>query len=538
MSLAGALGTADRNRLRPFRGWSGTGSLDFPSRGWSIGFLFEVDLIFCNQRSFPGGRWRGWIAGTLGFLIVFAAHLAAVRFLANDYDSDGAYYENLAQNVVDHHSYSQQTAPPFRPTLVRMPGYPLFLAGFYKVCGPGYPAVVRTVQAFIHTLTAVLLAALAALWVPHPARRKRAAGVAFALAAICPFTVIYAACILTETLTIFFVVAMTLCATMGWRQHPRRRGAWWLAAGACGGLAELQRPDAGLFVAAIGLTLAWGALARAWASRSVAPLGEAIRLGLVFSLGFGLTVAPWIARNAAVLHRLALLPPSNMSEPGVFSPDGYCAWFGTWSDDESDLPLLYWTLGPDQPMKFSDVPARAFDHPGEAKRVEALFAEYNAHPPPMMMTPEIDAQFAELARERIARDPWRSRLWLPLRRGCNLWFCTHSQYYDFEGRLFPLDQFGDGSRQVGWRALFAVATGLYTVAGIAGAVALGRERGAGWRWLGLLMLMIGLRMALLVRLEHTEPRYVVEFFPLLCVLGGIAAAEFGQWRRGGETVSS
>lgn len=460
--------------------------------------------------------------GTLGFLLVFAGHLAAVRSLANDHDSDGAYYQNLAQNVVDHHSYSHDTAPPFRPTLVRMPGYPLFLAGFYKILGPGYPAAVRTVQAFVHTLTAVLLAALAALWTPRPTRRNVAAGVTFALAAICPFTVIYAACILTETLTIFLVVAMTLCATMGWRPNARRGGAWWLAAGVLGGLAVLQRPDAGLFVAAIGLTLGLVALFRA------TPLGAAIRLGLVFSLGFGVTVAPWIARNAAVLHQWALLPPPDMSEPGHFFPKGYCAWFGTWSDDETDLPRLYWTLGPDQPMNFSDVPARAFDHPGEARRVEALFTEYNTHRPPAMMTPEIDAQFAELAHERIARHPLRSSLWLPLRRGFNLWFCTHSQYYDFEGQLLPLDQ-PDGSWRRGWLLLFATATGLYTVAGIAGAAALGG--GAGWRWLCLLALLIGLRMALLVRLEHTEPRYVVEFFPFLCVLGGIAVAEMG-WRRG------
>lgn len=455
----------------------------------------------------------------MGFLLVFAGHLAAVRFLANDYDSDGAYYQNLAQNLVDHHSYSHQTAPPYRPTLVRMPGYPLFLAGFYKLGGPGYPAAVRAVQAFVHTLTAVLLAVLAALWAPRPADRKVAARMAFALAAICPFTLIYAACILTETLTMFFMAAMILCATMGWRQ---RRGAWWLAAGALGGLAVLLRPDAGLFAAAVGLTLGLDALARARASRSVAPLGAAIRLGLVFSLGFGVTVAPWIARNAAVLHQWALLPPPDMSEPGEFSPNGYCAWFGTWSDDEKDLPQLYWTLGPDQPMRFSDVPARAFDHPGERKRVEALFAEYNTHQPPAMMTPQIDAQFAQLARERIARHPLRSSLWLPLRRVFNLWFCTHSQYYDFEGYLLPLDQRGDDAWQTRWLLLFAAATGLYTIAGITGAATL--WHGAAWRWLCLLALLIGLRMALLVRLEHTEPRYVVEFFPLLCVLGGIAAA--------------
>jgi hypothetical protein len=43
----------------------------------------------------------------------------------------------------------------------------------------------------------------------------------------------------------------------------------------------------------------------------------------------------------------------------------------------------------------------------------------------------------------------------------------------------------------------------------------GRRRG---------LALVGLRLALLVQLAHTEPRYVVEFFPFLCVLGGIALA--------------
>jgi hypothetical protein len=352
------------------------------------------------------------------------------------------------------------------------------------------------------------------------------------LAAVCPFTVIYAACILTETLTMFLVLAMVVCATLAWQHAGRQAAAWWVGAGVFGGLAELLRPDAGLFAAAIGLTLVigiWRRFRQGWAS-TLRGLGTASRRGLLFSGGFVLAVTPWIARNAAVFHRPQLLPPMSFSEPGDFNPAGYCAWFGTWSDDENDLPTLYWTLGPDQPMKFSDVPRRAFDNPDEERRVRALFAEYNAHQPPVMMTAAIDARFAQLARERLARNPLRSYLWLPLRRAVNLWFCTHSQYYDCEGHLFPLDQpDDDGSYQFGWLLLFALLTGFYTVLGIAGAGALPRAGGEGRRWLCLLVFLAGLRMALLVRLDHTEPRYVVEFFPFLCVLGGLAA-ESGRQR--------
>src|SRR5437867_10383549 len=47
------------------------------------------------------------------------------------------------------------------------------------------------------------------------------------------------------------------------------------------------------------------------------------------------------------------------------------------------------------------------------------------------ITPEIDAGFAQIARERVARAPFRYYIRLPLARGAALWFDTHSQYYPF-----------------------------------------------------------------------------------------------------------
>jgi hypothetical protein len=475
--------------------------------------------------------WRHGLMGALCFVLVFAGHLTAVHFLANDDDGDSAYYERLAQNIVQHHALSSRSNPPYRPTALRMPGYPLFLAFIYEICGVNRLWQVRVAQAFIHTVTCVLLAVLAALWEPRPERRRFAGLVAFALAALCPFTLIYAACILTETLTMFFLVAMVICATLAWSPERKPVAAWWVAAGLCGGVTELLRPDAGLFAAAVGLTLVIGALYRLRKGWNRTILAGAIGSGLWFSIGFGVAVTPWVWRNAAVLHRVQLLPPVNATEGGDFSPAGYCAWFGTWSDDENELPLLYWTLGPDLPMNFSDVPPWAFDNPEEKVRVQALFAEYNSHEPPVMMTPEIDAGFAQLARERLARNPLRSWLWLPLHRAVNLWFCTHSQYYDWEGHVFPWDQPDDGSHQWGWLLPFALLTGFYTVVGVIGAGALLRARGEGWRWVCLLVLLVGLRLVLLVQLDHTEPRYVVEFFPFLCVSGGVAAAEVFARRR-------
>jgi 4-amino-4-deoxy-L-arabinose transferase-like glycosyltransferase len=477
-----------------------------------------------------------WIIGLVCLAVVFAGSLTAVHFLASDEDDDGPFYENLARNVLERGVYSASEKPPYKPTFVRMPGYPLFIAGVYALCGRGNDWAIRVGQTLVHTGTVALLALLAWLWEPEPDCRWWSAVAAFGLAAVCPFMVIYAGCILTETLTMCLLAAMMVCATLAWRRQGLAGASWWALAGLLGGLGVLQRPDFGLFAAALGLTLLVGATWSAWRLERAgrrAVLQRALVCGAVFSAGFILAVSPWIVRNALVFGQPHLLPPVDCNEPGEFSPQGYIAWFGTWADDESELDRFFWTIGPDQPMNFAELPAQAFDNPDERRRVDKLFAVYNSHAAPVMMTPAIDLGFAQLAEERNSRAPWRSRLWLPLRRGINLWFGTHAQYYPFEGNLFPIHQKDDEPDYFAWRLVFTVLTSVYTMLGVWGAWLLWRAGGAGWRWLCLLALVAGLRLALLVQLAHTEARYVVEFFPFLCVLGGIAVARLApSFRRG------
>jgi 4-amino-4-deoxy-L-arabinose transferase-like glycosyltransferase len=73
--------------------------------------------------------------------------------------------------------------------------------------------------------------------------------------------------------------------------------------------------------------------------------------------------------------------------------------------------------------------------------------------------------------------------------------------------------------------LFAGLTAIYTLLGLAGAWLLWDSRGfAARRWLLLVSLAIVLRLILFSSMENPEPRYVVEFFPFLAILGGIAIA--------------
>ena len=106
---------------------------------------------------------------------------------------------------------------------------------------------------------------------------------------------------------------------------------------------------------------------------------------------------------------------------------------------------------------------------------------------PVEMTPEIDAGFAQIAQERIARHPFRYYVWLPLKRARSLWFDTHSQYYPFEGELLPLDNLDQRLHQQYLAAAVCRPDALYTLLGIAGgwflvADARARMRGNGCCW--------------------------------------------------------
>ena len=142
---------------------------------------------------------------------------------------------------------------------------------------------------------------------------------------------------------------------------------------------------------------------------------------------------------------------------------------------------------------------------------------------PVQMTPEIDAGFAQIASERIARHPFRYYFWLPAKRAHALWFNTHSDFYPFEGALFPLDDLDYEAHQQIWLPLFALLVAIYTVLGVAGLVVLWMSQDSYARiWLLLAALIICGRLVFFSGLENPEPRYVVELFPILCALGDIA----------------
>jgi len=344
-------------------------------------------------------RYLWIVIGILIFSALF--RIGVAHWLANDNPGDGLIYAQMARNLLEQHVFSHDAQAPYNPSLVRLPGYPIFLSGIYAIFGHTNNGAVRIVQALIDTATCGLIAILAFYWQPDEKKKWASAIGALALAAICPFTTIYAATILTEVPTNFLMMAMFLAATFALRNRAssentaeekrdslKRAVRWWLAAGLIGGISVFFRPDNGLFVAAVGLTLALGWIWRSVASAAWRPfalpadakknLAQMLLCGTLFSIAFVLVLAPWTIRNWRLFHVFQPLAPAHAEMPGEFVPRGYQLWVRSWIDDDSFISPFLWALDTD-PIKIADVPPYAYDSPEEKNRIAALLYKYN-HP--------------------------------------------------------------------------------------------------------------------------------------------------------------
>jgi hypothetical protein len=486
---------------------------------------------------------------TASLALVLAAllfRLGLAFALPNDEPDDGRLYALVAHNVLAHGVYSASTEPPYRPTYIRVPGYPLFLAATYGLFGDGNNTAVRAIQAVVDTATCWLVSLIAVAWAPRawlPASRDRLRLSALAIAAACPFPAIYVVTILTETFAMFLGALAVLLTTRALRETEtwapgaglRARGLLgaWLAAGAASGATALVRPEFILYAGAAGLTLlvasahellsAPGTRRATWIAR-VAPSAIALTIGVV------LVLAPWTIRNIRVIGAFQPLNPRSVAMPGEFVAYGYADWVRTWIDHPRYVAPALFTVDL-APIRIEAMPPSAFDSAAERNRVKALLAVYNTPPPdadpdeegrlpPGGMTPAIDAAFAALARERIAAHPLRYYAILPLKRALTLWFDTHADFYPFAGYLFPVSAWDPETQQQVWLPLFALLVAAWTMAGWAGAYQVARHRETQIA-IVLVAALIAPRLCLLAWLENPEPRYTVEFFPIVSALAAI-----------------
>ena len=176
------------------------------------------------------------------------------------FEGDSLVYGDLAKNWVLHGIYGITDDGSVMPVNIRMPGYPAFLAVSFRLFGLEHYAAVVRAQLVIDLLTCFLIAAGARRLRPDRAK------IAFALAALCPFTANYAATPLPETLSIF-AAAVALLFALRAIQTMRKASSWdvahsfaigdWCLSGIGIALSIYLRPDGGLLLVAIAAYLLW-----------------------------------------------------------------------------------------------------------------------------------------------------------------------------------------------------------------------------------------------------------------------------------------
>jgi hypothetical protein len=449
-----------------------------------------------------------------------------LKYPANS--GDTVLYEQIAANWLQHHVYAMDVQGQVTPVDLRMPGYPVFLALIYAITRRSGEAARRCVmlaQVVVDLLTCLLVAGLAALLARIASDRtelQRIFVAALWLGAVCPFTANYTAVPLTEVFAMFLTTAalLPLCVLVtraqirGWRvveEHWILSKDYWSLAGWAAlliGLCTLFRPETPLLLLAAWLVLA---VVLIWQRESFRWAETAALMAVLCAV----PLVPWTIRNALTLHEFQPLAPKNSNLPGELVPYGLMSWEKTWLFRFRDVYLVPWKLN-QEVIDVDEIPARAFDTPAEKERVAMILDQYNKD---LTFTAEEDAAFGRLARERTARHPLRTYVWLPAARAVTLWFTPRIELLPFSGTVFPLGQSWeddpiDQSVTVG---LFMLNVGYVAVA-LWGTARLAQRGPAARGAIALLATFILLRTAFLTTLETPEPRYVLVCYPALLAL--------------------
>ncbi len=403
---------------------------------------------------------------------------------------DSLLYQEIADNWLHAHVYGLSTNDAPRPTLIRLPGYPLILAALALVFDPHGNAALGTLRSFVPVLYLQVLVDLATcLLLGSLAGRlfgPRARSAAVAMAALCPFTANYTAVPLTETFTLFTIV-LSLWAAQRWRDRPTP--AMLAVCAAALSLGILLRPDEALLVLA------------------VVPLFYQRgnwRPALLCLVLIAVPFVPWTVRNAVTFHVFQPLAPRLANDPGDNVPRGFQRFYRTFGIDFSTTQDAYWKY-PEEPIDPLSLPSRTFDAaPGDPSATTLLreAAAYNT------VQPRLDAQFGTLAQARAHEYPVRTHLVLPTLRLLDMLLHPRTE-------MLPVDDRWWQYRSHPAQTAFCYAYGALNLALLLLAcLALPRAFRRAPALSAAACAYLLLRCALLFTLDNAEQRYTLEFLPL------------------------
>ena len=474
-----------------------------------------------SQLSGAAGRsqlpWR--LGGALALVCGAVLRLWMMRAIPQ-VEGDTLLYGNLAKSLVLHGQFAiADGSGVLHETLLRLPGYPLFLAACFRLFGVGNYNAVILVQIAMELAGCLLLAGFAGR-IAGERMGRAAAQATLWLAALCPFTASYSVAPLTETATLF-AIALALWSMSKFHTRPSLfSGPAWASALAftfAVSFAAMLRPDGALVGVALVPALLLG-LRPALKGNNRIPVRRLVRMGALCAVLAVLPFAVWAARNWRVFHIFEPLAPRYANDPGEPVYPGWQRWMKTWCLDFVSTYDIYWNV-PDGPFDVSALPARAFDTPEQRAETQALAAAYDDNG--QDLSPAIDAGFARLAEERVKADPLRFYVGLPLGRMADMWFRPRVENLNIDLDWWVYAHHNDETT-FSWS--YVTLNALYVLLGVAGLCL----RPKYWKWMLLYMV---LRSALLTTLEAPEARYTLECFPMLFVLGGVAIAWAMKWTK-------
>ena len=420
---------------------------------------------------------------------------------------DSLIYGGIAKNLLlsGRYALTVGTGETY-PTLIRLPGYPLFLAVCFKLFGLENYASAAWVQIVLDLAACLLLADLARRIAPEKLKRG-AAYCTLWLAALCPFTAIYVANPLTEGLTLFTISLAMWCAA----RFDERPG-WWPALGFTFAVtyAALLRPDGALVAVAFAPVLV-AALVRErrqeWIRR------KAVRIVPVCILLAVTPFAGWTWRNWKTFQVFEPLAPRYATDPGESTQAGWVGWVKSWCLDFVSTYEVYWSV-PGDKLDISKLPKRALDTPKQLEETAGIANDYNKGG--NVLTPQLDARFAELARERFSAHPFKRKVLLPVARMLDMWLRPRVENLPIDLDWWVYSHHNAETR-FSW--FYVGLNAVFLLLGIVGLWLRPRL----WAWM---LAYIVLRSMLLTTVEAPEARYTLECFPILFVLGGVALYRF------------
>jgi len=330
-------------------------------------------------------------------MLARVAFVLAAPFGGGDWD----IYSTVAENILRGCGVS--LSPPDSGLCIphfggnHLPGYPAFVASIWLISGHSDMAI-RFAQLLLYGAALGRLTLVVRRYTGSDAAAL-AVGLVIALS---PLQVAWPRYTQTETLSLaasvwFFAEILASFAEGRLRAVPI-------------GLAVL----AATFIRLDGILLC---VPVAVAAFMLHPPLDAIRRGSVAALIVVLPIAGWTVRN--VIVGVPVMPAPMVLPNNAPPPYGYLAWGNTWLSQE--YQRAGWGFGVTR-FNYDSIRIdnKAFDSLEEKQRVMGWLAElakYKGKPFP----PEIDAKFAELARERAARAPVRTYVVLPMERAAILW---------------------------------------------------------------------------------------------------------------------